>query len=68
MWKNSCFNVENQRRRVVAPELDPRHGMFAAETLLAYSTEQERTGGDLDAAMQLGSAGGRGARGGARRI
>ena len=44
------------------------HGMFAAETLLAYSIEQERTGGDLDAVMQLGSAGGRGARGGAKRI
>ena len=27
-----------------------------------------RTGGDLDAVMQLGSAGGRGARGGAKRI
>jgi len=33
--------VENQRRRVVAPELDPRHGMLAAETMLAYSIEQE---------------------------
>ena len=43
--------VENQRRRVVAPELDPRYGMLAAETLLAYSIEQE---GGLPTVLLLG--------------
>ena len=66
-------------RRRGRGHLRERHGLsltlFAAARRLPRAAAEAnravdmlRTGGDLGAVMQLGSAGGRGARGGAKRI
>ena len=65
MWKNPCF----KGRKSAPPKYDrPARRLPRAAAEANRAVDMLRTGGDLDAVMQLGSAGGRGARGGAKRI
>ena len=65
MWKNPCF----KGRKSAPPKYDrPARRLPRAAAEANRAVDMLRTGGDLGAVMQLGSAGGRGARGGAKRI
>ena len=65
MWENPCF----KGRKSAPPKYDrPARRLPRAAAEANRAVDMLRTGGDLDAVMQLGSAGGRGARGGAKRI
>ena len=57
-----------QGYKISAAEIRPARRLPRAAAEANRAVDMLRTGGDLDAVMQLGSAGGRGARGGAKRI
>ena len=61
--------VRKKGRKSAPPKYDrPARRLPRAAAEANRAVDMLRTGGDLDAVMQLGSAGGRGARGGAKRI
>ena len=73
--EKSIFKVQNveksmfQGSKISAAALyRPARRLPRAAAEANRAVDMLRTGGDLDAVMQLGSAGGRGARGGAKRI